>query len=42
MTSMVKYPDGFVLRLSSTASNGHPGPVLTVYGNEGTLDYAGD
>jgi predicted dehydrogenase len=42
MTSMVKYPEGFVLRLSSTASNGHPGPVLTVYGSEGTLEYTGD
>ncbi|HXK08372.1 MAG TPA: Gfo/Idh/MocA family oxidoreductase [Vicinamibacteria bacterium] len=42
MTSMVTYPEGFVLRLSSTASNGHPGPVLTVYGSEGTLEYTGD
>ena len=41
MTSMVKYPEGFVLRLSSTASNGHPGPLLTVYGSEGTLEYTG-
>jgi predicted dehydrogenase len=41
MTSMVKYPEGFVLRLSSTASNGHPGPFLTVYGSEGTLEYSG-
>jgi predicted dehydrogenase len=40
MTSMVKYP-GFVLRLSSTASNGHPGPLLTIYGSEGTLEYRG-
>jgi predicted dehydrogenase len=41
MTSMVRYPEGFVLRLSSTASNGHPGPLLTVYGSEGTLEYNG-
>jgi len=41
MTSMVKYPEGFVLRLSSTAMNGHPGPLLTVYGTEGTLEYGG-
>ncbi len=41
MTSMVRYPEGFVLRLSSTASNGHPGPILTVYGSEGTLEYTG-
>jgi predicted dehydrogenase len=42
MTSMVKYPDGFVLRLTSTSSNGHPGPLLTFYGSEGTLEYNGD
>jgi predicted dehydrogenase len=41
MASMVKYP-GFVLRLSSTAINGHPGPLLTFYGTEGTLEYNGD
>ncbi len=41
LTSMVKYPEGFVLRLSSTASNGHPGPLLTFYGSEGTLEYTG-
>jgi predicted dehydrogenase len=41
MTSMVKYAEGFVLRLSSTASNGHPGPILTFYGSEGTLEYSG-
>ena len=42
MTSMVKYPDGFVLRLTSTAGNGHPGPLLTFYGSAGTLEYNGD
>ena len=41
MTSMVRYSEGFVLRLSSTASNGHPGPLLTFYGSEGTLEYTG-
>jgi len=41
MTSMVKYAEGFVLRLSSTASNGHPGPLLTIYGSDGTLEYNG-
>jgi predicted dehydrogenase len=41
MTSMVRYSEGFVLRLSSTASNGHPGPLLTLYGSEGTLEYTG-
>jgi len=42
MTSMVRYAEGFVLKLTSTASNGHPGPVLTFYGSEGTLEYNGD
>jgi predicted dehydrogenase len=42
MTSMVKYPDGFVLRLTSTSFNGHTGPLLTFYGNAGTLEYNGD
>jgi len=42
MTSMVKYSEGFVLKLTSTAENGHPGPVLTFYGTEGTLEYSGD
>jgi len=41
MTSMVKYPDGFVLRLTSSSFNGHPGPLLTFYGSEGTLEYNG-
>jgi predicted dehydrogenase len=41
MTSLVKYPEGFVLKLTSTASNGHPGPILTFYGSEGTLEYSG-
>ena len=41
MTAMVRYAEGFVLKLSSTASNGHPGPILTFYGTEGTLEYNG-
>ena len=41
MTSMVRYSEGFVLKLTSTASNGHPGPFLTFYGSEGTLEYSG-
>ena len=41
MTSMVRYPDGFVLRLTSMSNNGHPGPLLTFYGSEGTLEYNG-
>lgn len=42
MTSMVRYREGFVLKLTSTAMNGHPGPMLRFYGTEGTLDYSGD
>jgi predicted dehydrogenase len=41
MTAMVRYAEGFVLKLSSTSSNGHPGPILTFYGTEGTLEYSG-
>jgi predicted dehydrogenase len=41
MTAMVKYPEGFVLKLTSTAENGHRGPALTFYGTEGTMEYAG-
>jgi predicted dehydrogenase len=42
MTAMAKYSEGFVLKLTSTAANGHPGPQLTFYGTEGTLEYNGD
>jgi predicted dehydrogenase len=42
MTAMVRYDEGFVLRLTSTAMNGHPGPILRFYGNEGTLEYSGE
>jgi predicted dehydrogenase len=41
MTAMVKYPEGFTLQLTSTAHNGHPGPLLVFYGTEGTLEYNG-
>jgi hypothetical protein len=42
MTAMVRYEEGFVLRLASTAGNSHPGPMLTFFGDEGTLEYHGD
>jgi predicted dehydrogenase len=42
MTAMAKYREGFVLQLVSTAHNGHPGPLLTFYGTEGTLEYTGE
>ena len=41
MAAMVKYSEGFVLKLTSTAMNGHPGPMLRFYGTEGTLEYSG-
>lgn len=41
MTAMVRYDEGFVLNLTSTASNGHPGPMLRFYGSDGTLEYSG-
>jgi predicted dehydrogenase len=41
LTAIVKYPEGFVLNLTSSAHNGHPGPMLTFYGTEGTLEYDG-
>jgi len=42
MTSLVRYPEGFVLQLTSTASNGHPAPILKIYGTAGTIEYNGD
>jgi len=42
MTALVTYAEGFTLKLTSTANNGHPGPALTFYGTEGTLEYDGD
>jgi predicted dehydrogenase len=41
MAALVRYAEGFVLKLTSTAENGHPGPVLTFYGTEGTMEYNG-
>ncbi|HUU28271.1 MAG TPA: Gfo/Idh/MocA family oxidoreductase [archaeon] len=40
--AMVTYPQGFVLKLTTTVNNGHPVPMLTFYGTEGTLEYNGD
>jgi len=42
MTALASYPEGFLLKLTSTSNNGHPGPALTFYGTEGTLEYDGD
>ena len=41
ITALVSYPQGFVLKLSTTVNFGHPEPMLMVYGTEGTLEYDG-
>jgi len=41
ITAMVTYPQGFVLKLTTTVNNGHPEPMLVIYGTEGTLEYNG-
>jgi predicted dehydrogenase len=41
MTALVKYPEGFTLQLTCSSQNGHEGPLLTLYGTEGTLEYNG-
>jgi predicted dehydrogenase len=41
VTAMVTYPEGFVLKLTSTSENAHGGPPLTFYGTEGTMEYQG-
>jgi hypothetical protein len=40
MSALVEYPD-FTLTLTSTATNNHPFPLLTIMGTEGTLEYFG-
>ena len=40
MSAVVEYPD-FTLTLTSTATNNHPFPLLTIMGTEGTLEYHG-
>ena len=40
MSALVEYPD-FTLTLTSTATNNHPYPLLTIMGTEGTLEYHG-
>jgi predicted dehydrogenase len=40
MSALVEYPD-FTLTLTSTATNNHPFPMLTIMGTEGTLEYHG-
>ncbi|MDQ3651468.1 MAG: Gfo/Idh/MocA family oxidoreductase [Acidobacteriota bacterium] len=41
MSAIVEYPEGFQLMLTSTASNNHNYPLLTIMGTEGTLEYHG-
>ena len=40
MSALVEYPD-FTLTLTSTATNNHLFPLLTIMGTEGTLEYFG-
>jgi predicted dehydrogenase len=40
MSALVEYPT-FTLTLTSTATNNHPYPLLTIMGTEGTLEYHG-
>lgn len=42
IAALVTYPQEFLLKLTTTANNGHPGPPLTFYGTEGTLEFRGD
>ncbi len=41
ITALVSYPQGFVLKLTTSVNNGHPEPMLVIYGTEGTLEYDG-
>lgn len=41
ITALVTYPQGFVLKLTTTVNNAHPEPMLVIYGTEGTLEYNG-
>lgn len=41
ITALVSYPQGFVLKLTTTVNNAHPEPMLVVYGTKGTLEYNG-
>ncbi len=40
VAALVSYPD-FMLKLATTANNGHPGPEYTFYGTEGTIEILG-
>lgn len=43
MEAMAFYPDkGFNLRLTATANNSHPGPLVVLYGTKGTMEYGGE
>lgn len=41
ITALVSYPQGFVLKLTTTVNNAHPEPMLVIYGTKGTLEYDG-
>ena len=43
MEAMAFYPDkGFNLKLTATANNSHPGPLVVIYGTNGTMEYDGE
>jgi len=42
IAALATYPQGFMLKLTTTVNNGHRGPELTFYGTEGTLEFRGD
>jgi predicted dehydrogenase len=42
MCALATYKEGFTFKLTATANNSHPGPAITFYGTEGTLEYNGD
>ena len=41
ITALVSYPQGFVLKLTTTVNNAHSEPMLVIYGTKGTLEYDG-
>jgi predicted dehydrogenase len=41
LAAVANYPEEFMLKLTTSACNGHEGPQLTFYGTEGTLEFNG-
>ncbi|HLA39767.1 MAG TPA: Gfo/Idh/MocA family oxidoreductase [Candidatus Glassbacteria bacterium] len=42
IAALATYPQGFMLKLTTSVDNGHRGPELTFYGTEGTMEFWGD